>query len=689
MRRRQKQIGPENTAAGAGWLQYYPAQVQDQGSPKVRQSPATIRAWPDLGILHSARDFRNAINSTPPRNSNVPPSRPPLSILLAVLGDDELDENDDERGHHVHLGRSARALQRRHAPRHAPSSLPLYVSVSLTSSDPGLSICTWCFARRTASEDFFSSRGRAGITFAKWCLLLVFLDSWIFMALSGLLINGIGLSVSPAACELAIISCIAFYAASKFLIYTFLIEKVYIVWSAGSSLRRFQTPVYRVCALVLAAYAAVICLMVMFRLSQLSLGDGRCVIGLKRTASIVVLSYDLFVNFWLTGLFLWPLTRTTTHNARLRRVTLRTLIAAAAALTTSTVNIVILAICDGQEVGWVCLASCGADVTVNAIVLFWVTASPSSSTGFDTVPILKTIDDEEKGYGGGPSEGPFFPPPMRFPRPYPNTPSLPSTGWELETAHTASTVSMKFAPPSAPIQIPVALHSPGSSTRKLAITIPSRTPSSPGGVQSSSPLSLSGSPSVSRTPSHSLKRTRSGALIHVPSTVREPPASTDAAATLSRPAPPSRSFTWSPSSPAPASSSSPVTPPSFPRGSSAPPQLTSTKWSRVLWFGPSSSSSGSSSPGGRPPKKPPPAVTLTDLPPRARRPVRYRHRDRNSDSEDSQASHHHHHQRHSLTLPPQQQIVSLQAVARTHSLPLQQQHTPTHTHTSSKFRIFA
>ena len=35
----------------------------------------------------------------------------------------------------------------------------------------------------------------------------------------------------------------------------------------------------------------------------------------------------------------------------------------------------VLTILRGQELGWVCLASCGTDVTLNAIVLYWVTAS--------------------------------------------------------------------------------------------------------------------------------------------------------------------------------------------------------------------------------------------------------------------------------------------------------------------------
>ncbi|GAB1522884.1 hypothetical protein RhiTH_006009 [Rhizoctonia solani] len=52
---------------------------------------------------------------------------------------------------------------------------------------------------------------------------------------------------------------------------------------------------------------------------------------------------------------------------------MRTLVAAFAALTTSTINIAVLTIMHGQQLGWVCLGSCGADVTVNALVLFWVT----------------------------------------------------------------------------------------------------------------------------------------------------------------------------------------------------------------------------------------------------------------------------------------------------------------------------
>ncbi|KAG9089038.1 hypothetical protein FS749_001669 [Ceratobasidium sp. UAMH 11750] len=40
----------------------------------------------------------------------------------------------------------------------------------------------------------------------------------------------------------------------------------------------------------------------------------------------------------------------------------------------------------GRQLGWVCLASCGTDVPVNAIVLFWVTSSASNIVWSNPVP---------------------------------------------------------------------------------------------------------------------------------------------------------------------------------------------------------------------------------------------------------------------------------------------------------------
>jgi len=132
--------------------------------------------------------------------------------------------------------------------------------------------------------------------------------------------------------------------------------------------------VYLVCLATVCLYAAVIVVMLIGRINEFREGDGACVIGLKQTASLPLLSYDLYINVLLTALFLWPLLRSKLSNNRLRRLAARTFVASAMALTTSTANIALLTVMEGRELGWLCLASCGTDVIFNAAALFWLTA---------------------------------------------------------------------------------------------------------------------------------------------------------------------------------------------------------------------------------------------------------------------------------------------------------------------------
>ena len=61
-------------------------------------------------------------------------------------------------------------------------------------------------------------------------------------------------------------------------------------------------------------------------------------------------------------MFLWFLCREQSIGERLRRLARRTTVAAVVALTISCVNILILALLEGKQLGWVCLSSCAADV---------------------------------------------------------------------------------------------------------------------------------------------------------------------------------------------------------------------------------------------------------------------------------------------------------------------------------------
>ncbi|KAG8901599.1 hypothetical protein FRB99_005194 [Tulasnella sp. 403] len=229
----------------------------------------------------------------------------------------------------------------------------------------GMSIVTWALARRTASFAFWSP------------------SAW--KELTGVLISGTGLSLSSVTCMLGIYSCIVLYAASKVLIYAFLIEKVWIVWSQRAAtshpvgLRaRFNSPIWRMCMVTMVPYLVILLLMILGRIAEIREHDGVCVIGLGKIASLPLLSFDLFITFFLTALFVHPLRKSSLMSSKLRQVASRTLVSSSVALATSAVNIAILTFLHGRELGWVCLTSCAADVTINGVALFWVTAGSAN-----------------------------------------------------------------------------------------------------------------------------------------------------------------------------------------------------------------------------------------------------------------------------------------------------------------------
>ncbi|KDQ50001.1 hypothetical protein JAAARDRAFT_142595 [Jaapia argillacea MUCL 33604] len=249
----------------------------------------------------------------------------------------------------------------------------------------GVSIIAHCLSRRIAIENLTTMDGFRQISWPRLCIILVFLDSWLFVFMGGLLIFGAGVELHPLACSLGVDICIAFYATSKIFIYCFLMEKVYIVWAPPTGVAgRFKSPIYNCCIVAVSMYSVVVAIAVIGATSFFR-NDGACVIGLRRYASASLLGYDLFINLFLTSMFLWPLFRYKFANAALRKVASRTLFAALMALSTSTLNILVLTIMHGQQLAWVCLGSCGTDVVLNALVLFWVTGGAGAASD-DSAP---------------------------------------------------------------------------------------------------------------------------------------------------------------------------------------------------------------------------------------------------------------------------------------------------------------
>lgn len=267
----------------------------------------------------------------------------------------------------------------------------VFRSLSVTLGLLATTVISYCFAQRAYHVDFFSRRGLASINITKWLLLLLFIDSWAFVFLSGVLVNGVGMSLGIEACSLGIFACIVFYCVSKLLTYLFLLEKVYIVWPSKRG--RWASIPYRIGFCAVLGFVVVFIMMLIGRIAYLT-DDRQCIIGLQKASSMTTLFVDLFVNILLTSLFLWPLWRSKLLSPNIRRVASRTLVASFAALAISATNMSILTIVHGQELGWVCLASCSTDVVVNAMVLFWLTRPGQSS-------------DEPTSHGGhGNNHGP-------------------------------------------------------------------------------------------------------------------------------------------------------------------------------------------------------------------------------------------------------------------------------------------
>ncbi|CAE7231597.1 unnamed protein product [Rhizoctonia solani] len=261
----------------------------------------------------------------------------------------------------------------------------------------GSSILAYCIARRIKTVRATSVNELKALSWPRVCVVLILIISWLFVfggktvkpvpegmltvmpIVAGILIHGVGMATSFNACEAGIYLCIWLYAISKVLIYAFLIEKVRVVWDIVAQ-PRLTSPVYLMCLFVVVPFCGVPILMVVGRIAFFREDTMACVIGLKPFSSLALLVYDLCMNIFLNAMFLWPLLRSKLINPRLRAVARRTLVAAAAALATSIINIAILTAMEHQ-LGWVCLGSCGTDVTLNAMVIFWVTLPMTDPAG--------------------------------------------------------------------------------------------------------------------------------------------------------------------------------------------------------------------------------------------------------------------------------------------------------------------
>ncbi|KAG9066374.1 hypothetical protein KI688_001599 [Linnemannia hyalina] len=251
-----------------------------------------------------------------------------------------------------------------------------------------ISVMSLLFGRKTAGTRIGS------INYARGLVIMLYFLSWLFSVVAAMLVQTN--NRNQTSCTLSILVCIVLYASSKVVIYLFLTERVYVVTALGVT--RWNSRMYKFNLALISPYLGIFVLAVYFRVAEIQSDDGHCMIGLKAAASIPLILYDTFICSWLTALFVRALLSSTSMlqgptKSRLRDVARRTFIGSVFALILSSANVASLVYFEGNQRGLYCMASCTLDVTLNAIVIHWVTSRTGRSRS-------------DRYHGGGNSRGP-------------------------------------------------------------------------------------------------------------------------------------------------------------------------------------------------------------------------------------------------------------------------------------------
>ncbi|KAG8842925.1 hypothetical protein FRC20_004143, partial [Serendipita sp. 405] len=96
---------------------------------------------------------------------------------------------------------------------------PIWRTLSSSVHLIGVSVLSYCIACRT---NRLSCRDLRSLPLNRCLVLLIFIDSWLFIFSAGLLISGVGLAFNSHSCSAGIFLCIVLYVTTKLLIYWFL-----------------------------------------------------------------------------------------------------------------------------------------------------------------------------------------------------------------------------------------------------------------------------------------------------------------------------------------------------------------------------------------------------------------------------------------------------------------------------------
>jgi hypothetical protein len=238
--------------------------------------------------------------------------------------------------------------------------------------------------------------------FIRWLVICIYIVGILFISSSTILQYGFGLNVAPY-CKTAILLCLVFYLSAKVLMYLFLAERARLMCIPLVNRKHDLIWLANV-AMIVIGFGIIAVLAFVYLVSEVSPTDGQCRIGLQLGITVALLAYDLFINMWLTGLFIklaakymerffpewmshwWkglsqrlrPQATSLSANfddddhpvpgidasSDLAKLTRKTLVGSVIMMSSTVVNLAVLLQFHGEEAGWVCLLICTIDSEV-------------------------------------------------------------------------------------------------------------------------------------------------------------------------------------------------------------------------------------------------------------------------------------------------------------------------------------
>jgi hypothetical protein len=143
------------------------------------------------------------------------------------------------------------------------------------------------------------------MNFMRFLTMALYIMALNFVVAGAVVETGMSMS-TPTLCRDGTLICLSFYLVSKALMYMFIIERAHSIRAPYT--RRLKDWVWCGWMFVLAAgFVGLGAASFLQPVAQLGYNDGVCRIGLPREASIILVMFDIFINFSLTAVFLWLL----------------------------------------------------------------------------------------------------------------------------------------------------------------------------------------------------------------------------------------------------------------------------------------------------------------------------------------------------------------------------------------------